>query len=202
MGQYYDAIIKMDNVKEVYSTYVDGKYMLAKLMEHSYWNNSYVLAIASKFWRMKGRLAWVGDYANAEDFNWNDEFSDAHNEKIEKEDLVYNGFRLEGKYFINYDKKEFVDFDKYKELLKDVDMIINPIPLLTVVGNRKGGGDYYVDVCADMVGVWTWDMVEITDYDVYEWSYNYGTNNYEKKLKHEFIKFRDITEECLFNEEF
>ena len=59
MGQYYKAVLKINGGKEVFLTYIDGEFVGCKLMEHSYWDNSFVLAIASKFWRTKGQLAWV-----------------------------------------------------------------------------------------------------------------------------------------------
>ena len=125
MGQYYNAVIEVNGNKEVFYHQVDGEYMMAKLLEHSYWANPFVLAIASKLWRTKGKLAWVGDYAEDSDFNWNEAFSDAHAENVPREDLTYNGFRLEGKFFINHDKKMIIDLDEYKNLLKDIEMIVN-----------------------------------------------------------------------------
>ena len=82
MGQYYNAVIEVDGNKEVFYHQVDGEYMMAKLMEHSYYNNPFVLAVASKLWRTKGKLAWVGDYADANDFNWNEAFENAHENDI------------------------------------------------------------------------------------------------------------------------
>ena len=87
MGQYYNAVIKTNGIKEVFYHQVDGEYMLAKLLEHSYWENPFVLAVASKLWRTKGKLAWVGDYAEAGDFNWNEEFADSHEEGVPRTDL-------------------------------------------------------------------------------------------------------------------
>lgn len=202
MGQYYNAVIEVDGNKEVYYHQVDGEYMMAKLLEHSYWANPFVLAIASKLWRTKGKLAWVGDYAEESDFNWNEAFEDAHGENVAREDLVYNGFRLEGKCFINHSKKMILDLDKYKELMKGIDMIISPIPLLTAVGNDKGGGDFHrgSGVGYDLIGTWAWDVVEITDQDVYDWKYDYGKKEWNKTLKPEFSEYTDVTEKYLFIE--
>ena len=176
--------------------------MLAKLLEHSYWGNPFVLAIASKLWRTKGKLAWVGDYAEASDFNWNEAFVDSHKEGVVRDDLIYNGFRLEGKYFINHSKKMIIDLDKYRELLKSVEMIISPIPLLTAVGNDKGGGDFHkgTGVGYDLIGTWAWDVIEITDQDVYDWKYDREAQEWEKTLKKEFLEYTDVTEDYLFIE--
>lgn len=200
MGQYYNAVVELNGNKEVYYHYVDGDYMAAKLTEHSYWRNPFVLAIASKFWRTKGRLAWVGDYAEPEDFNWNEAFEDAHTENVERKDLVYNGFCLEGKYFINHSKKQLIDLDEYKNLLKDIDMIISPVSLLTAVGNNKGSGDFHSGTGYELVGTWAWDEIEITDQAVYDWKYNAEKEDWDKFLKKEFSDYTDVTTEYLFIE--
>ena len=193
MGQYYNAVLKINGEKEVFSIYVDGKFVGCKLMEHSYWDNSFVLAIASKFWRTKGQLAWVGDYADEDDFNWNTEFEDAWS-NIARADLSYNGFRLEGKYLINHTKKIFIDLDEYKKLLEKENWIINPLSLLTAVGNGKGGGDFGDEqVGAKMVGSWTWDIIEITDQDLYDWKYNMKTKSYDAILKEAFNDYKNVT---------
>ena len=203
MGQYYNAVIEINGNKDVFYHQVDCKYMAAKLTEHSYWENPFVLAIASKLWRTKGKLAWVGDYAEDSDFNWNEAFSDAHAENVPREDLTYNGFRLEGKFFINHDKKMIIDLDEYRNLLKDVDMVISPIPLLTAVGNDKGGGDFHRGSGQgyDLIGTWAWDIVEITDRDIYDWKYNIEIKDWEKSLKQEFLDYIDVTKDYLFIEE-
>lgn len=203
MGQYYNAVIETNGIKEVYYHQVDGEYMLAKLMEHSYWANPFVLAVASKLWRTKGRIAWVGDYAENDDFNWNEEFANSHEDNVALEDLEYNGFRLEGKYFINHDKKMIIDLDEYKELLKQCDMIVSPIPLLTAVGNGKGGGDFRYGKGFELIGTWAWDIVEITDQNLYDWSFSYEglERKYVKTLKEEFSDYTDVTADYLFIEE-
>lgn len=201
MGQYYNAMIQINGKNDVFNHYVDGEYMMAKLMEHSWWENAFVLAVASKLWRTKGRLAWVGDYADEEDANWKDEFKAAHGGDEASKVLTYNGFRLEGKIFINHDKKIFIDLDKYKEKLKDFEWIINPVSLLTAVGNGKGGGDFYKSGRGyELVGTWTWDIVEITDEEIYNWKYNNQTQKYDKFLKKEFEDYIDVTDEYLFAE--
>lgn len=184
MGQYYNAVIEVNGKKDVYYHKVDGSYMVAKLMEHSYWGNPFVLAVASKLWNNKGRLAWVGDYADKDDSKWNEAFADAHTDDA-REDLTYNGFRLEGKYFLNHSLKLVIDLDKYKKLLNDVAMVANPISLLTAVGNGKGGGDFFSGDGYEMIGTWAWDVVEIVSWLDYTTKYS---------------DYTDATEDCLFNE--
>ena len=116
--------------------------------------------------------------------------------------MEYNGFRLEGKYFINHSKKMILDLDKYKELLKNVDMVISPIPLLTAVGNDKGGGDLHKGsgVGYELIGTWAWDTVEITDFDIYDWKYDYSLKDWTKTLKADFADYTDVTADYLFIE--
>lgn len=201
MGQYYNPMLEIEGNTTVYSTHVDGDYMMAKLMEHSWWANPFVLAVASKLWRIKGRLAWIGDYAEEGDKNWNPAFGEAYNGDA-SDDLVYNGFRLEGKLFLNHTKKEFVDLDKYLECMEErkQEWITNPVSLLTAVGNGKGGGDFRGSL-KDFIGHWAWDELEITDEDVYNYHWNIETKEYDKSLKKEFEGFSDITEEVLFIED-
>jgi len=201
MGQYYNPMLEIEGNVTTYATRVDGDYMMAKLMEHSWWANPFVLAVASKLWRTKGRLAWIGDYAEEGDKNWNPAFSEAYNGDA-SDDLAYNGFRLEGKLFLNHTKREFVDLDKYLECMKErkQEWITNPISLLTAVGNGKGGGDFRGSL-KDSVGRWAWDELEITDEDVYNYHWNIEKREYDKSLKEEFEGFSDITEEVLFIED-
>ena len=95
----------------------------------------------------------------------------------------------------------FIDLDKYKELLKDEDMIISPIPLLTAVGNDKGGSDFHSGKGYDLIGTWAWDVVEITDQDLlYDWHYDLDKKDYIVTLKKDFDKYTDVTNDYLFIE--
>ena len=42
MGQYYYAVIEINEQKVVYDRKVDGEYTPAKLTEHSWWLNPFV----------------------------------------------------------------------------------------------------------------------------------------------------------------
>lgn len=198
MGQYYNAVLN----GKVYANYVDGSYEMAKLMEHSYMKNRYVLAIASKLFRKPGKLAWVGDYADTDDDNWRDEF------KIRNDDntphitnLKWNGFMMDEYYLVNLTKKEYVDLDAYVKASSTEDLIINPLPLLTAVGNGKGGGDY----CGnheDMIGYWAYDDIVILPYeDLFDEKWNNTTKQYDESLKEKYTLFQNITNDVLFKED-
>ena len=81
-------------------------------------------------------------------------------------------------------------------------MIISPIPLLTAVGNDKGGGDFHKGAGQgyELIGTWAWDTVEITDQELYDWHYNYEKKDWDKTLKPEFSEYTDVTEGYLFIE--
>lgn len=45
MGQYYYAVIEINEQKVVYDRKVDGEYTPAKLTEHSWWLNPFVCSL-------------------------------------------------------------------------------------------------------------------------------------------------------------
>ena len=65
MGQYYQPIL--GNVYggqcKVFDRSVNGEYTMAKLLEHSWWNNTFVNAFSAFLYNNPGRVCWVGDYA-------------------------------------------------------------------------------------------------------------------------------------------
>ena len=61
---------------------------------------------------------------------------------------------------VNYTKKQFVRYDEC--VLNNVGWILNPLPLLTALGNGKGGGDYFDNSPDfDKVGIWAGDSIGI-----------------------------------------
>lgn len=67
--------------------------------------------------------------------------------------------------------------------MHDKEWIVNPVSLLTTIGNGRGGGDYFGEN-SNKVGSWTWNIIEITDDD------------YEK-----ISEYKDITDQVIFWEE-
>ena len=63
MGQYYRAILGDAYGLNcmVFDRSVDGEYTLAKLMEHSWWKNSFVNSFSEQIYKCKSRVCWVGD---------------------------------------------------------------------------------------------------------------------------------------------
>lgn len=69
MGQYYYAVIEINEQKVVYDRKVDGEYTPAKLTEHSWWRNPFVCSLTKLLYEnlTPCRVAWVGDYAYSAD---------------------------------------------------------------------------------------------------------------------------------------
>ena len=66
---------------------------------------------------------------------------------------------------MNHDTKQFVDLDECKAKSEDKDgWVIQPIPLLTAVGNDRGSGDFHDgNVGYEFVGLWAWHLISISD---------------------------------------
>ena len=170
MGQYYKPLLEAENGDRiVIDNYLDGNYYVAKLMEHSWFQNDFVLAVASLLYGTKKKLAWVGDYADSDKDNFPKiPVTELHEEVWKSEvtfkELKTTDFSLSGKYFVNHTLKEYIDLDKYFNENVIDGWCINPVPLLTAIGNGLGGGDFDGDKeQVENVGKWAWDTLEITD---------------------------------------
>ena len=166
MGQYFRSVTKQDGIITVYNGDVNNRYTMAKLMEHSWWENDLLKAIGNKFYKKKGQLMWVGDYTD-----------DGELEKLTKNEVTNDyvwgdnkgvgikksGFAFDNKYLCNHTKKLYVNLKTYYDRsLNDDGWCINPLSLLTAVGNGRGGGDYW-GINQRFVGKWAWDVISIED---------------------------------------
>lgn len=120
MGQYYRPVTEFNNKVTVYNRYVDGEYTPAKLMEHSWIGSRLCSCIAEKFYHKKGRLAWVGDYADETNLMTDSGKSIGIKNiwKRKGRGLKYKGFGIEHKYILNHTKHLCIDVDKYVEKAK------------------------------------------------------------------------------------
>lgn len=171
MGQYYEVLAEdKDGKRTVYDRSVDGNYTMAKLMEHSWWNNSFCRAISETLVDNPRKIAWVGDYAEE------DECKELGFEYVEvwgREDqdpavgISSTDFMLDRvKYLVNVTKKLYVDLAKYRESSMEEDgCTIHPIPVLTCIGNGRGGGDYCPadGVSDEWIGAWAFDAIMLTN---------------------------------------
>ena len=162
----------------------------AKLTEHSYVNNDFVTATLLYINRFgPKRLIWSGDYGEKTDMknpDWalynktseevglyfdniwaenpkknqfapapfsNQEMEAAWHEDTYKYDQDYSP-----RYIHNLSKNLWIDLNDYDKDPKGLNL--NPIPLLTAIGNGKGGGDYE-GTNMELIGTWAGDMFEV-----------------------------------------
>lgn len=185
MGQYYKPLlISDDGTKQTAYSHDYGNGL--KLMEHSWIGNNFVNAVLANLDGTPQRLAWIGDYAddvagekcpfgggfiNDRDtfmkfFKsvWTNEDGVKAATKIDKDLPEYKLSDEEADCFIvNLTKNCYIDMEKYVAENTDRNKwCINPLPLLTSVGNGQGGGDYYGSDPDWDVGSWAFDKIYIT----------------------------------------
>ena len=188
MGQYYYPTILREKNKRFYSEefyaldYDNG----LKLTEHSYCGNHFVETVMAQLLNKPGRLAWIGDYHSDGDFA---ELNPDLPEIIEKRfNEHYKCFTLpgyegycngkhvrhyskpeeveerQGRFILNHDKKCYIDMVEYEKnnltCTEDDNWHFHPIPLLTAVGNGRGGGDFR-GIGEEDVGYWAGDLLEV-----------------------------------------
>lgn len=187
MGQYYKTITESNGKRKVYSRhYIDNgqrEYMVAKLMEHSWWTNTCVEAVCKDIYERaeRTRVAWMGDYAinyleciGLKRWNWlkQEQIEELYHQCWDNEgdDVEIPDFTLAGKYLVNHTKGVYIDCDAYykRSAMKYGKQIwcIHPLPLLTCIGNGMGGGDYRAPTensSFEEVGTWAWDEISIDD---------------------------------------
>lgn len=188
MGQYYKATFLDKNADVTASDWNPIKMQLspydfnngAKLMEHSWVDDSYVQAVEYLLSKDKEgtRFAWCGDYAenfnglecNLYDFGDDDACREGLAQLFKDGVLIAdrgfigeNVYRIENpktyKYILNHSKKLYVVIPKQNEHYT----VIHPLPLLTCESNGLGGGDYFSEKDADLVGSWKYDRISVGD---------------------------------------
>jgi len=157
MGQYYFTVILDDEGNIVAwmnaCAYDEG----VKLMEHSYLTSKFVntveFSLSPEGAYHKSRVVWAGDYADDEQRYYKKNLyalcNDDETKLIRPEPMSAAKYR----YIVNHTKKQYVDKKKVHEL--------HPLPLLTVEGNGRGGGDFH-DAPA-FVGSWARDVISVED---------------------------------------
>ena len=144
MGQYYKAVVatKDYGAKDT-AVFSPGVYkQFKKLLEHG----------------------WMGDYGDT----FEDELDEKHKEcsyipkcnevfcydspsplKEIRKPLYDGTFDYLGKFLCNHTQKKFIDIAKFYEKNRakapwsNAVMCLDPLPILTAIGNGQGGGDYY-----------------------------------------------------------
>lgn len=175
MGQYYMPILGDAyglNCK-VFDRSVNRQYTLAKLLEHSWWQNNFVNAFSEFLYNNLGRVCWVGDYATEpDDFNLNvptaiprPNYKKVWGKNVRYHSCQLSDFTPDGKFLVNFDARQFIDLDEYKTNSVGSDgWVIHPIPLLTAIGNDRGGGDFHSGVGYKHIGSWAWQLLAFLDH--------------------------------------
>lgn len=144
-----------------------------KLTEHSWLANDFVNGVLEAVEDRPCQVAWVGDYAtDPEDFD--DRYTRAVYESVWCDGgLPEGGFAQvpethKDGYLVNVTRGQYIDLAEYAEAAtykpkwaSEGGWCIHPLPLLTAIGNGRGGGDYHGD-CMEMVGAWAMDEIAYT----------------------------------------
>ena len=174
MGQYYQPILITEKgTTKVFSRDVDGEYTGAKLMEHSWFDNTMVNTFCNELLNKQCRVAWVGDYAD--EYSRTDRKPNNINEhelawlvKLRKRKghgMKFRPLAVRYMLLVNHTKKEFIDLYDYEEQNTTQDhWCTHPLPLLTAVGNGFGGGDYWGEN-QHLIGSWALDCIELVSCD-------------------------------------
>lgn len=188
MGQYYRPLMIHENGQE-WSAYSHAFDNGLKLMEHSWIGNNFVNAVLCRIKDNPTRVAWMGDYADSiaeESCTFSDGFITSYEDFLAKyksvweEDAIIDipaetpQFELDldhnaDCYLVNVTKECYIDMEKYIEKNSSTQRFdelnlwcINPLPLLTCIGNGFGGGDYHGTIGIGDVGTWAFDKIYIT----------------------------------------
>lgn len=174
MGQYYRIFMCEENGGNP-RVYIAGDYdNCSKLTDHSYYKNEFVEVALSQLAATETndnatRVWWVGDYADDHDIPMDKKKYKPTERAWHSDNLIkiHNGtFDFEAKlYLVNLEKKEYVDLlmaKKINTIENRRRLCVHPLPMLTAVGNGRGGGDYRGNNC-EMVGEWAGDLLMVTD---------------------------------------
>ena len=169
MGQYYKPICLSEDYKQKPENcivaaissydYDNG----AKLTEHSYVGNDFVLAALNMLNQHNGsRFVWCGDYQEDFEPKLLDEDGDEMSlysmadDFAKKTENMPTPIDLGITYIVNLDKKEYYKIPPYCSQK----YTYHPLPLLCAAGNGLGGGDYHGKNTKE-VGRWAFDHIEV-----------------------------------------
>lgn len=143
-----------------------------KLMEHAWFLRPFVAGVLGEVRGKPVRIAWVGDYAGEpEDYRLHPEFGIADLKACWGADAPeaepFSEMPTGGVYgyLVNRDKGICIDLAAVAmeaEAKSQRGGALHPLPILTAIGNGRGGGDYW-GRNEDKVGTWAMDMIEFAD---------------------------------------
>lgn len=154
--------------------YPDKYYKLSqglKMLEQAWYCRPFVVGVLNAIADTPARVAWVGDYANEDDdYVLNPNYSVADYSACWEDDGDTQAFdtapdcSVKG-YLVNVDKGIYLDLaDVAYEAAGSgpYGNSIHPLPILTAIGNGRGGGDYW-GTHMDKVGTWAMDRLQFVD---------------------------------------
>ena len=167
MGQYYKPIIlAKKNDKPISHLYTWDYGNGMKLMEHSWLLNDMVGAFANQLIEKPQRVVWAGDYADIEKGTEGTGYEGKGENLYDlatdetKVNPVASETRLkEYPFLVNHNKKVFLDLRKSPK--NSDNFRVHPLPLLTVEGNGRGGGDYRSNKGVKFIGTWSRDSISL-----------------------------------------
>lgn len=169
MGQYYKIAVNAGdgNVRYFIPTF-------RKLTRHSVFGGDVTERIGQMIHGKHSYVAWIGDYATDEELT-----AITHGAISKKKHDRAIGcswpkakadFKMEEKYLVNHTKKMFIDMLAYRGTMDAIpaEEVYSPLPMLTAIGNGRGGGDYCAEGEAhlpseNLVGTWAWDEISVED---------------------------------------
>lgn len=166
MGQYYKIAVKTG--KEV-------RYFMPvwlKLTEHSEFGGKTTELIGQMLHGKHGHVAWIGDYAEAEEVSAITHGDTSKDERSSARGSAWptpkDGFAMKEKYLVNHTKRLFIDMPAYRGTMDAIpaEEVYSPLPMLTAIGNGRGGGDYMAEMhlpSENLVGTWAWDEISVED---------------------------------------
>ena len=167
MGQYYKPIILAEKTDLPVSHLYTWDYDTGmKLMEHSWLLNDMVGAFANQLIEKPQRVVWAGDYADIEKGTEGTGYKGKGKNlyALAIDETKVNPLSRPTKmnkypFLVNHTKKEFVNMKKTPA--NKSDWRIHPLPLLTVEGNGRGGGDYRGNKGLKFLGTWSRDTISL-----------------------------------------
>lgn len=186
MGQYWKPIC-IDSFEWLYSHEYNSNGL--KLMEHSWIGNDFVgiimkLLTKGNSWDKK-RVVWAGDYSEKV-FKDNTLYSMGYDDEDEEGIRLFKKINpkdclteeeQKSSIIVNHTKKEYVKLSECKSE-------INPLPLLTALGNNRGGGDYR-GKNMNLIGRWAFDEISVEFDDKELKDYKKLTPEFEEGLEDE-----------------
>ena len=157
MGQYYFIIFLDESYNFKFAIDPLRHKEGVKLTEHSYFGSeliSTILILLSN--NVVNRVVWAGDYADVEE-GTNQNLYNSVLFDLTKFKYIQTSFTdFKYKYLLNNTKKLYVN------LFEEDPKNFHPLPILTVEGNGRGGGDYNGNNM-ELVGSWARDIISTSN---------------------------------------